>query len=361
MNYLFLLNGIFCCLFFLFFLKNYFSYFGNSVKRKKANVFLGIAFIYFIYSLLFFLWFFKIFTYSLSDFLILYAIGLLVQTILFFRICYFYSRNWIFYIFILGYLVFISLFLVMGINFFLKYFFILSFIIMGFFFLQVLFFGDAYKRIAIVGILYSFISVLFYVLFLLDIGNILAYFLGSVVILFIFLYFFFLDIELYGVAKKSIKGNYFSFLSNLLFVILLINFVFIGTIAFHEFGHYAISGMYDCEYRQIVFQGDFFRTELFCSNLDDVLPAVLGGVLLPYIIALLLLVVGGRFLREIGILMIGFNSISVSSDFGRLGLSSNLVFVSVVIGGIFIVWGILSFIKSKIDISHNLEAFSDDK
>ena len=67
---------------------------------------------------------------------------------------------------------------------------------------------------------------------------------------------------------------------------------------------------------------------------------ILGGLFAPLLIALLLLVGGGHLMKEISILIIGFNLIISYKDFLELGVSENVTIFAVIIGCILVVLGV---------------------
>lgn len=352
MDLLFLINGLLCFCFFIFFIFNYFKHRNINSRREVLSYLFMIVFLYFSFSLLFLLWFFNFLDYSETDFVLIFLIGLIFQTLLFLRIGYSFYGSKSFNLLSFVYLA-VMILLAFKFQLFLKYGFLLSFIVQGFFFFQIILLGKDYRRLAFGGIFYSVISIIFYFLFLFGLINILVYFIIVSIIIFYSIWIFFLDIEKYSFIPRKFsreKHSVLVFINNIIFIVVLINFVFISTIAIHEFGHYGLSTLYECESSSIVYDGSFFHTDILCLNSDDVLFVVLGGILFPYLVGLLIILLGSRFMRDVGLLIIGFNSISLSRDLQFLGVSENFIFLSILFGILFIILGIYFFIRSKIDL-----------
>ncbi len=350
MNFVFLIAGLVCLVFFIFFLIKIIQNSKNRDTKKAVLWMFWLIAIYLLFSLLFLLWFFEILSYSLEDFRLILSVSLVFQTLVLLNVGNQIRRTRHFWLILGGYFVILAL-IVFDFLFFVKYSAFISYIFMGFFFLHLLFLSESYKRMGGLGIFYIVISVVLNLLLIQGWGNYILFFIISLAFLAVFLFFFLKDVGLFfsnGIHHP--ESNYMSFLGHLFFVILIINLLFVGTIALHEFGHYSVSKLYNCEYRQIVYSGESFYTDIFCENIDDNLWIILGGILLPYIVAVILFLVPGRFLFDLGLLIAGFNSISVSRDFREMGLSFNLVFVSIFAGIVLTVYGISKIIKSRIDL-----------
>jgi hypothetical protein len=146
-------------------------------------------------------------------------------------------------------------------------------------------------------------------------------------------------------SRHKKKPYLYTFLQYFIFVIILISLVFIGTIGIHEFGHFAMANYYDCEYSRIIYQ-EYPVTETICKNMGNKDIFLIGGVVSPFLIAILLLIVGGKFIRDIALLMIGFNLIFNYKDLLDLGLTDNLVMTSTIFGVIFLIIGITILARS---------------
>ena len=222
-------------------------------------------------------------------------------------------------------------------------------------FLEFTFLDDKYKRVGYFGILYASISIILNLLLFLNPHNVYTFSLISGFFFFLFSFFFFKDLHNINLENtpryKKEKSYFFILLAHLIFIITLTNFVFIGTIGIHEFGHYGSSKFYDCDYQKIVYDGNFFHTEILCRSLEGNVFVILGGVLLPFVLALLLFFIGGKFMKEIAILISGFNFIAISRDLADLGVSENFVFLSIFCGVLLLIYGLYSLAKSKTEES----------
>ncbi len=362
MKIIFLLNGILYLGIFLFlFLKFIKNYDKSTVKVAKSFSFIGL--IYFLISLSSILWFFNVLSYSEHDFLFLYAVGLMLQSLILFRVIYLFSKNKRLFYFLGIYLVILfSLFFSLG------NFLYLSLVASSLFtlliFIEFTFLDESYRKAGYFGILYATFSIIFNLILFVGKGNVYFFSLISGIFFLIFAYLFLSDLRKFPLNTtskiKKEKSYLFTLLGHLIFIITLTNFVFIGTVGIHEFGHYSVSKFYDCEYQQIVYDGDFFHTDILCRSLESNVGVILGGVLLPLIVALLLFLMGGKFMKEIALLIFGFNLISISRDFSDLGISDNLIFISIFCGVLILIYGLFLLAKSKSEETLYLEGFKDN-
>ena len=297
------------------------------------------------------LWFFGALKYAQGDFLLIYSTLLLIQGFFVFLIVYNISRrdNNLFYLL----LIYLIVFLVVAFlhasfaTVFIAAYFLLVLLLS----LSLLFREDSYRDIGIFGIFYSGISLLLHVFVLLDIASVYLFSIFYNVLLLVFVFFlvkYLLEnpIPLPRVLRKK-RSYLFIFMRNFIFMVALINLVFIGTIVIHEFGHLGVSEFYNCASREIVYNAGFPETQILCSDLRSNLYVSLGGPILPVLIGLILILVSGRFLKEIGLLMIGFNLIVSSQDFTAIGLSQNISIFIVFLGIAFAVAGIVILAKSR--------------
>ncbi|MBR9704690.1 hypothetical protein GOV12_04710 [Candidatus Pacearchaeota archaeon] len=152
-----------------------------------------------------------------------------------------------------------------------------------------------------------------------------------------------------GLKKFKSKSLFFQYLRYLVFIITITNLVFIGTVAIHEFGHFITSKYYDCETSKIIYEEDMPYTEALCKDSKNQIIFLLSGVLFPIVLAILLFGIGGIFIRDISILIFGFNLIASFRDFRELGLSDNIV-VMLLIGGVILLFiGIVLLAKSRVE------------
>jgi hypothetical protein len=129
----------------------------------------------------------------------------------------------------------------------------------------------------------------------------------------------------------------------------LTNFIFIGVLAIHEGGHFTISKLSpDCDLEKIVYEGNLPRTEILCGNSSNSMDKIiLGGIFLPIIVALLLFFGGGTFMKEISLLILGFDILISYKDFIDLGFSQGISTFFSIFGGIIILLAIGILAKSR--------------
>ena len=349
MNFLFLIGGaILLSVFLLILAKSLKHHEEKSIARIIQSLF-AIGIIQLILAILSFLWAFKVLTYSPSDFLIIYSICIIIQTMLLFRINYtFVLHTRIIYLFI-SYIVLSILIFIIFSSLILSL--ILSFLISLLLFIEFTFRDDVYAKVGFIGIIYSAASLAISILYLFKIVDIYLITLSST-ILFYFILVLFSDFKKYPISQLNVEAKkekpyFLTLLSHLIFIITFINFILIGTIAIHEFGHYAMSEIYDCEYGKIIYEDGLFRTEFLCQDSSSTLGAALGGILLPIIIAILLFSIGGNLMKEIAVLITGFNLIAISRDILLINLSENISTLSIIAGAILSITGIFFLAKSR--------------
>jgi len=172
---------------------------------------------------------------------------------------------------------------------------------------------------------------------------------------FIFLFFFSLDIKKFSFSsfekKLKLKKTYyiFDFLRYFIFLVILTNFIFIGVLAVHEGGHFLMSKLNpDCNLERIVYEGGLPHTEVLCNeNSVSMDKIILGGIFLPILLALLLFLGGGTFMKEISLLILGFDLLVSYKDFMDLGFSTVLSTFFSIFGGIIILLAVGILAKSR--------------
>ncbi len=351
MEFIFLFNGIVSLLIFLLLAMNFFQHFKNKRIHEIVNYLFFIGLLYVFVAVFSFLWALDVLRYSPQDFLFLYSLVILIQSIFLFMVVYLINQNKKLFYFLFFYLIiFLSFF--SSIFNFLYLFLITSFLLTLLFFINLSFRRDIYSKIGYMGIFYSSFSLLLYILLLFRIGEVFVFSVFSNIFFLILSFIFLRDIKKYPQPKrKKIKGRASTFLIILrffVFIMILINFVFIATIAIHEFGHLTVARFYDCSYSRIVYDEDI-HTEFLCSEIPNNNLVVLGGVLLPFVIALFLFILGGKFIKDISLLMIGFNLLAVNKDLLEIGLSENIVMLSLILGVLFLIGGMVLLIKSRLE------------
>jgi hypothetical protein len=351
MKILFLINFILSFGIAIFIFINFWKKHKIPELRKSFNLFLLIGLLYLILSTISLLWSFNIFQYALNDFLLIKSLMILLQTIFLFNLIYiFRNRRKIFY-FLFCYLGILSAGLI-GVS-------ISSILLMCSFIITLLLFVllisvERFEKISKFGILYASISLIIQILSLFFEK---LYVLGSVIsnLLFFVLIFYFIrsienfPIESFHQKMKYKKRYYFlDFLRYFIFIIILTNFIFIGTITVHEVGHLLTSRAFDCGFERIIYEGGLPHTEILCGeNFNSLFKVILGGMLLPLAIAILFFFAGGTFIKEVGLLIGGFDLIISYKDLLNLGLSTNLGIFFSVIGGIFVLVSIALLARSR--------------
>lgn len=350
-NTISLINGIVSLAIALLLGLNFFKHFKNKKVHDIVNYLSFIGALYFFVSVFSFLWAFEVLDYSSEDFLFLYSLVVLIQSIFLFLVIYRISENKRLFYFLFFYLIIFLSFFSSAFNF-LYLFLITSFLLTLLFFINLCFRRDVYSKIGYMGIFYSSFSLLLYTLLLFRIGEVFVFSVFSNFFFLILAFIFLRDIKKYPKSRKKKRKRkiprFLVFLRFFVFILILTNFVFIATIAIHEFGHLTVSRFYDCSYSRIVYDEDI-HTEFLCSEIPNNSVVILGGVLLPFIIAVFLLILGGKFIKDISLLIISFNLLASNRDFLELGLSGNIVMLSLILGVLFLIAGIVLLVKSRLE------------
>ncbi len=351
MNLLMLINFVITFAIFLATTINFFKHYRKKKISKIINYFSIIGFFYVLISVLLFIWsVFDFITYAPNDFLLLYSLTILFQTLIIFKVIGILTDNKKLSYFL--FLYFIALFSLYSALFSIYYLILLiSFLLLLISFLSFSSSLPDYKKSANFGIFYSSVSTLLLVFVYFNIKLISIFSLISNFLFLLFVISFFKNLKEFPPEtkeKKQRKENYaLIFLKYFIFIIVLTNFVFLGTLSLHEFGHFSVSKIYNCDEIKIVYEGNLPYTELLCQNQDSAFLGILGGITLPIIIAIILFIIGGKFIKEISLLILGFNFILSYHDFTDLNFSDNLVFFSLILGVLFLVIGIVLLAKSR--------------
>ncbi|MBW6442808.1 M50 family metallopeptidase [Patescibacteria group bacterium] len=137
-----------------------------------------------------------------------------------------------------------------------------------------------------------------------------------------------------------------------IFVVLISGFIFISTVGLHEFGHVLSAKYYNCEYKTILFEEDSYPyTEIFCPNSEFKKFIIWAGPLLPSLLAISLFIIGGKFIREIALMMLGFNLLTTYKDLLDLGFSPYLRIGTIVLGLILIAIGLIFLNHERFKLS----------
>lgn len=354
MAYIFLLNGLILLVILFVLLFGFFRHYKREEIGKIVHIFSLLFFVYVYLAIFSFYWFFGFSQYSSNDFGYIYMVAILVQTFVLYGTFSLLIGNkkilkWLFFYVSILFSFYISVqylpLIILTISF------LLSLVL----FLNLYSSSFVYKELSYVGIFYSAISVLFQFLIFFKIGDLTIYSLISAIVFFIFTYMFLRDLTKYPVnIQKYVKLERESpivlFFKYFIFMIVLINLVLVSTISLHEFSHVAVSRYYGCESRTIAYEGGGYPySEIVCRDLKNKIPITLAGPLGPIIVAAFLFFVGGRYIRPISILVIGFNLLAGYRDFKDIGLSDNLILGISVFSIILLFFGVVFLARSRME------------
>jgi hypothetical protein len=351
MKIIFLLNFVVSLIIFLFVIIKFSKNYKKTHSKKIFDLFLVIGLLYLVFSIILFAWSFDFLKYSSSDFSIIYSLIVFIQTFLLFNIIYLIRKNKRIFYFFFPYLsIFSSTLIHVPIS---SIILICSFLITLTLFI-LLFPVSNFGNISKFGIIYSSLSLIIQIAFLFNKDLYIFLSFVSNILFGIFLISLINQIEKLPLFcfEQQIrhKKRYYllDFLRYFIFIIILTNFIFIGTITVHEVGHLLSARTFGCEFGKIVYEEGLPHTEILCNNsFNSLAKSLLGGMLLPILIAILLYFAGGTFIRELSLLIIGFDFIISYQDILDLGISKNLSIFLSIIGGILILLAIGLLAKSR--------------
>ena len=328
--------------------------FHKTYRAKKTFsllFLLGAAFL--LLSILFFSWFFNLTDYNPNDLLFIHAFISFFEAILLLLVVYSLRKNKRIFYLLFIYVIFI-LSVLIGLNFsnFLLVSSLLLIMILFILLISIPIFAKSSKY----AILYSSVSLLLQIplLFKGEFSPVVC--LVSNALFLIFIFFFLIDIKNLPTdffERRTLKfkpTNYiFDFLRYFVFIIILTNFIFIGVLAIHEGGHFFISKLNpNCNVERIVYEGGLPHTEILCNNsVISTHIIIFGGILIPLVVALLFFFGGGTFMKEISLLIIGFDILISYEDFLDLGFSQNISVFFSIFGAAIVLLAVAILAKSR--------------
>ena len=216
-----------------------------------------------------------------------------------------------------------------------------------------LFKGKQLKKAGILGIIYSIFSIGFFFFFMIGL-DIRLVFIADLMMIFIVLNCY-LYLKDYQPPKRYNEIKIPVFLQVIrfsVFVIFLVAFTMVGTLAMHEFGHSLSAHYYGCEYSAVIHQeGNQPHTDISCRDGKIKEEMALAGILLPIAAAIILFLTGEGLFKPWSYLIFSFALIIANKDFAELGIS-NAVIILVDIAAL----GLIIWAMSRICIKY-LEEF----
>ncbi len=317
--------------------------------RGRSIPILIIGLIYAILSAISLLWSINLLEFSRADFFIVYSIVMAVQSMALITMLFKLSGN----------RKILYSFLIFGLSIPLtlldpSYFHLtipISLLIMVMTFLT---FSDSYKKYVLILVAYTSLSLIFYIISLIIENSLIFLNLISVIIFLIFINSFLKDIketpEVQHLHPKIPTSPTIHFLKHFIFIIIITNFIFIGTITTHEFGHVLMAQSADCQDIKIVYElRGLPHTEINCSNISEKQKWAMGGLLLPFLVAALLMFGGGKSVKEFALQIIGFNLIIAYSDIQVMGFSETIATFTTIFGVCLSILSLALLAKSRTD------------
>ncbi len=316
-------------------------------KREIPLVILALTYLIFTISL--FLWAINLFIFSSLDFIVVFSVLLTVQTLCLLFIIYKTKQDKkIFYYTVpLALLVLLAFFIPRAIHLIIPLSLITTLLVF-------LITSSIHEKPTRYLILYVSTSILFYLFAVLwsNLITILSLASGAFFLAFIISFLKFLQSnpqQNFPPAKEP-ESPLVHFLKHFVFIIIMTNFIFIGTVSVHEFGHLLSSSQSGCEEAKIVYElRGLPHTEVSCEDVSQQNKWILGGILLPFIVAIFFIFCGGKFIKELALQIIGFNLILSYIDLTSLKTSEAIATIGIIAGVSLILFSLALLAKSRIE------------
>lgn len=321
----------------------------RSALSKKNFSLAALALTYLILTITLFLWSFSFLSLDPIDLLLILSIILIIQTVSILTVLYKINQSKKVFYSLTPLLLIIPLLLLSPKS--LHITIPISLLILLYSFLSTTSIHEKSTRYLI---LYSSTSILLYVL------STIWQFLTPVLILISSALFLIFIIQFIKILKsritkkfhlsKSPESPVVHFLKHFIFIIIITNFIFIGTVSVHELGHLAASAQSNCEEARIVYElKGLPHTEITCADLKNKNFWILSGIALPFVVAAFLFFGGGKFMKEIAVQIIGFNLIISYLDIKSLNISEALAVFAFVVGVNIVAFSLVFLAKSRIE------------
>jgi hypothetical protein len=352
--------GLYSCLYFIFKDKH--------VKISLKNIiflFIVIGMTFLIKGFLYFLTFLEVIDLNTTDLYFFDPILLLINTSAVVFIFSIISGNNNYKYFLLFYVTII--FSVYFSEIFYILFFFISYLII--FLLCVLISKETFFWVSFSGMLYSFFSFLFAIALMLNLIGLILFETITSLLFALFLFNIMKGIKenIFKINVNKLSNNnsniILDFVRYFLFIILLMVFVFISTVTIHELGHFVVSKFSDCSLSRIVYEGALPHTEILCQKNDSssLLFSFLGGIAFPFLFSIFFFIVGGKFMKEIGFSVAGFNLIISYADYLDIGLTETKALFLVILGSILVILAIAFLASSRVEEKTFLELAEGEK
>jgi hypothetical protein len=215
------------------------------------------------------------------------------------------------------------------------------------------------------SLLFSLSSILILIIFKNNLSAI-TWFIPNILL---FIVFFLLveDIEKWGSKQKMPKKQRrevsypFLFAKFVVFISLITMFAILSTVVLHEVGHALAGQYYGCERNKAVIYdiSDLPHTEMLCRGYHNETIITLSGIFLPIIIALIFLLTGTAFTKNLSYMIFGFSMVIPSLDLKSIGFSDSRIFIIIISGFAVILY---SVVKTSVDYVKNRGGlFNDEK
>jgi hypothetical protein len=315
-----------------------------SVKGCTFGKLLGLISIFYLASaFLNFLWFMDILEWSPIDSVIVGSAfimpvaAILLVTLL--RITGNKKLLFYFFIFVLA----LFGFSLRPLNFFLLII-VLSFLLMMLISIEMQFAKQCLRKSSVYAILYGFLSLLL-VYFILEHQIPPVWFIPNLFLLVYYSYFLadFKSLHDCKLPSKSKETQFTIGVKYVIFIVTILAFLLVAIVAVHEIGHGLVAQLFGCQSQSVIYgsQATSPFTEVTCPT-DSSYPIIaISGILLPVLVGALLMLSGGGFMKNIGILVVSLSFFITYQDFVQLSLSVNYIIIIYLFSFVFMITAVL--------------------
>src|SRR3989338_3719793 len=352
MDVLFFLNGAsFAAVAGLSFYSFYSLYSRGSAEFKMSRALAVMGIFYFLMGVINFLWAFGILAPSGFDFALMNLVLSVVTSVIIIYISYKIAakKNLI-------YLLFLFMAAIFAVNFRIKSFFIFSMAISSLLlviaFVDLAFYSNYHlRRAGFFGLFYAGMLMLYIALSYTLFESFRLLWLLPNIAMFLVVRSFYLDVSNLGIHSLDLKIRKSSstlhlvtlFFRFAIFLVSVMGFMVLSTIALHEFGHAIAAQYYGCEHTKAVIYDVLGspHTEIICSSYYNDMVITLGGLMATFVVGAVFLIAGSEFTTLLSIIIFGLSLLISYGDLSELGISGNILAALMILSLIVISFGII--------------------
>lgn len=318
----------------------------SRLGMRLFGILIGFISVFYIASgILNMLWFFEVIKWGILDAIIVGSAFKMPVSAMLLVAFYFLTKDKKFFIFFIVFLVALFGFGMQPVNFFVTLV-LLSYILVILSASHMILSKNYLREACYYAIAYSILSIA--LIFLIFFKNVPPIWFIPNSMLCIAYYKLFTGLEKSAETKKVEKKKenlFWVSIKYLVFIITLMAFLFLSTLAIHEIGHAVMASIAGCESKAVLYEAKILNpfTEIHCANENSRVIILLSGMLTPIVFGILMILAGGRFVRNMGLLIISLGIFMTTGDLAQLNVSMNYVILLNVFASVFMVLGITKF------------------